>query len=144
MLESIIIDIDIGSTLEGLERVNLIYYDVVIVGQNPSSKPSKNNTTFFRLNKWIEYLGIDSFFFMNASSKVGSIKQSDVCLDNLRKACYNASRIIALGNFASEALTNAGIEHFKLPHPSPLNRMINNEKLIKSKLDACIEYLNPK
>lgn len=117
------------------------YDNVVIVGQNPSAKDSGKNSTFDRLNSWADDLGISFFGFVNTSGKVGSIKQSDVDLDNLVKACYNARRVIALGNFASEALDRAGIRHFKMPHPSPLNRQINDKNFIDEQLSLCRDYL---
>jgi hypothetical protein len=134
--------VNTGSTLSGLKNATSEYDGVVVfVGQNPSAKATKTHTTFGRLNDWVDKLGIDFYGFVNASDKVGSVKQSDVDLDNLRRACYNASRVIALGNFAAEALQRAGIQHFKLPHPSPLNRQINDHQFINQQLSDCRDYL---
>jgi hypothetical protein len=137
--------IEIGSTLEGLKNVELVYEAdtniVAFVGQNPSAKAARNGNTFPRLNDWVDKLGLDTFTFMNAYPHPGKCKVSDVNLDNLRKALYKFSKVVALGNFAAEALTKAGIHHFKLPHPSPLNRQINDDRFINSKLDECREYL---
>ena len=110
---------------------------------NPSEKITTTGRTFDRLNDWVERLGIEEYFFVNASANTGKIKQSDVDLDNLSRACYNA-RVIALGNFASEALTKIGVEHFKLPHPSPLNRQINDKSYISDQLSKCKDYINYK
>src|SRR6266576_499870 len=122
--------VEIGSTLNGLSSVELIYEAksniVAFVGQNPSAKAAKNGNTFPRLNDWVNKLGLDTFTFMNAYPHPGKCRISDVNLDNLRKALYKFSKVVALGNFAAEALTRAGIHHFKLPHPSPLNRQIND------------------
>lgn len=52
--------------------------------------------------------------------------------------------IVALGNVASKRLTKAGILHFKLPHPSPRNRLLNNKKFIDSELEKCKNYLRGK
>ena len=90
----------------------------------------------------MEYLGVDGFYFMNAYPYPGKCKVSQVDLDNLRKAVYKVDKVVALGNFAAEALMKAGIDHFKLPHPSPLNRQINDEAFIKKCLDECSQYLN--
>jgi hypothetical protein len=138
--------INVGSTLEGLLNVELINEAdsniVVFVGQNPSAKAARNGNTFPRLNDWVNKLGLDTFTFMNAYHEPGKCKVSDVNLDNLRKALYKFSKVVALGNFAAEALTKAGIHHFKLPHPSPLNRQINDDRFINECLDGCKEYLN--
>jgi hypothetical protein len=141
-------DIEIGSTLEGLKSVELVYEastDIVaFVGQNPSAKAAKGKNTFPRLNDWVEKLGLDTFTFMNAYPHPGKCKVSQVNLDNLRKALYKFPRVVALGNFAAEALMKAGIDHFKLPHPSPLNRQINDDRFINKCLEECREYLNTK
>lgn len=138
--------VEIGSTLNGLRNVELIYEAdstvVAFVGQNPSAKAAKNGNTFPRLNDWVNKLGLDTFTFMNAYPHPGKCRVSDVNLDNLRKALYKFPKVVALGNFAAEALTKAGIHHFKLPHPSPLNRQINDDRFINSKLDECREYLS--
>jgi len=46
---------------------------------------------------------------------------------------------VALGNNASRALY--GIPHFKLPHPSPKNRKLNDKEFIASELQKCYSYL---
>lgn len=132
----------VGSTLEGLDRADTFFQDsVVFVGMNPSVKGSNKGSTFGRLNVWIEELQIKKFGFMNAYPNPGKCKVSDVNLDNLRRALYNARKVVALGNFAAEALEKAGIHHFKLPHPSPLNRQINDLVFINRKLAECLIYL---
>lgn len=110
---------------------------------NPSAKASGTGNTFSRLNEWVERLDIEEFFFVNTTGKVGKVKKSDIDLDNLSKACYNA-KVIALGNFASEALEMINVAHFKLPHPSPLNRQINDTEYISGQLSKCREYLQYK
>jgi hypothetical protein len=138
--------VEIGSTLKGLDGVELIYEAdtsvVAFVGQNPSAKASKNGNTFPRLVDWVNKLGLDTYTFMNAYPHPGKCSVSQVNLDNLRKALYKFNKVVALGNFAAEALTKAGIHHFKLPHPSPLNRQINDDRFINKCLDECREYLN--
>ena len=108
---------------------------------NPSVKGTSSGSTFGRLNDWVDKLELDTFTFMNAYPHPGKCKVSDVNLDNLRKSLYKFTKVVALGNFASEALTKAGIQHFKLPHPSPLNRQINDLKFINNCLNECKQYL---
>lgn len=136
----------VGSTLEGLNRAMSVNDSkasgVIFIGQNPSPKASKNGNTFPRLNAWVEYMGLDGFYFINAYPNPGKCKVSDVNLDNLRAAVYKKSKVVALGNFAADALTKAGIHHFKLPHPSPLNRQINDLQFITGCLDECKKYLS--
>jgi hypothetical protein len=135
--------IEIGSTLEGLDRADTFFQDsVVFVGMNPSVKGTSKGSTFGRLNEWVEELGVKRYGFMNAYPHPGKCKVSEVNLDNLRKALYNARKVVALGNFAAEALMKAGIHHFKLPHPSPLNRLINDPVYINRVLSECREFLS--
>jgi len=49
--------------------------------------------------------------------------------------------MVALGNLASKVLTTMGMDHFKLPHPSPKNRKLNNKEFIASELKKCYSYL---
>lgn len=138
--------VQIGSTLQGLnnvENVNECHWStVVFVGMNPSVQGTNKGSTFGRLNEWVDRLGVTSFAFMNAYPHPGKCKVRDVNLDNLRKALYKFPRVVALGNFAAEALEKAGIHHFKLPHPSPLNRQINDPEYINRILNECREYLS--
>jgi len=78
---------------------------------------------------------------MNVSDRTGSVKQSDLDLDNLSRAVYKVDKVVALGNFASEALHRVGKTHFKLPHPSPLNRQINDPHYIENCLNNCRQFL---
>lgn len=54
---------------------------------------------------------------------------------------YNGWRIIALGNEASKKLKKAGLPHFKMPHPSGLNRQVNDKKFIAKKIKECKTWL---
>jgi len=81
---------------------------------------------------------------MNCSHKTGSIKQNDLDLDNLSRAVYKVNKVVALGNFASEALLRVGKSHFKLPHPSPLNRQINDPHFIENCLNNCRQFISQK
>ena len=84
-------------------------------------------------------LGIDRWSFINAS-------YSDVAtLDSVNwevlELARGYSKIIALGQFASSALTRVSILHFQLPHPSPLNRKLNDPTYEKTVLSQCYNYL---
>lgn len=136
----------IGSQLSSLSRVVDINQSsggvVLFVGQNPSDKAGQKNNTHFRLNEWIEKLELEEFAFINAASKFGAVRQSDVDPHNLALAASKSKKIVALGNFASEALFRLGVSHFKLPHPSGLNRQINDDDYIAKCLNECKVYIN--
>lgn len=51
-------------------------------------------------------------------------------------------KVIALGKKAMEYLNDTGVsEYYALPHPSGLNRQLNNKKKLKQTLDACQVYI---
>lgn len=50
-------------------------------------------------------------------------------------------RIIALGKNASKFMDKIEIEYFELPHPSGLNRKLNDKKYIDSLLKECKKWL---
>jgi uracil-DNA glycosylase len=109
---------------------------------NPSQSVHTTTSCFNRLNTWVEDLEIEEFFFVNASPKTGKVTKKDLDLDNLLRACYNARIVIALGNYASDALNSIGVTHFKLPHPSGLNRQLNDKDFVENQLMMCRRYIN--
>jgi uracil-DNA glycosylase len=46
-------------------------------------------------------------------------------------------KVLALGGQVSKTLNTLGVEHFSLPHPSPRNRMMNDEKNVKHIIQKC-------
>lgn len=135
-----------GSTLAGLDKAKFISDAspdfVVFVGMNPSVKGTTKGSTFGRLNIWVNELGLETYAFMNVYPHPGKCKISDINLDILRETLYKFTKVVALGNFAAEALMKAGIHHFKLPHPSPLNRQINDVEFINRCLSECRDFLS--
>ena len=49
--------------------------------------------------------------------------------------------IIALGNAASKKLSDLNLSHFVLPHPSGLNRKLNDKKYVKKILRECKKWI---
>ena len=110
---------------------------IVFVGDEPSKSnispdiPFVGAKCFPRLITWINRLKPDYYIVLN-SDTVGSI--SDV--NKLYKFGFI---VIALGQKASQRLTKFGIPHKSLPHPSGLNRKINNKKYIDEQLKKVVE-----
>lgn len=124
---------------------------VWIVGSNPSPKnvnpklPFWGTKSYETLSKWLTYLGINKHGLINVSNEVTSGKIPKITNEDLfriRTKLEGATKVIALGNTASTALHRLGIKHFKLPHPSGRNRLLNDQNYLNSKLIECKEYLN--
>lgn len=49
--------------------------------------------------------------------------------------------VVALGNSVSSVLSRLGVEHFKMPHPSGRNRLLNDPVFEMMKLCECREYI---
>lgn len=110
---------------------------ILFVGDAPS-RYNKNPEIAFvgakcekRLMGWISYL---------TNSSHGTYEIINRIDKKFYLAIEEADVVIALGNKASTALKN--VAHFKLPHPSGLNRQINNKEYIKKQLNDCKKYIN--
>lgn len=53
-------------------------------------------------------------------------------------------KVVALGDVASKRLDELKQSHFKLPHPSGLNRKLNDKDFLDSKLQECKDWLYAK
>lgn len=111
---------------------------VMFVGDRPSRLNTHSNIAFVgtpsfkNLCKWIEEMQIADFVTVNSQElDVPFIVRTHVL----------GYHIVALGNNASEVLTAMGLDHFKLPHPSPKNRKLNDKEFIASELQKCYSYL---
>jgi hypothetical protein len=89
----------------------------------------------------MDALNIKYFSFVNCISSPGKYSKSDIEYEFLNKCTREYDAVLALGNFPSEALTKINIKHFKLPHPSGLNRLLNDSNYELSVLNNCREYI---
>lgn len=110
---------------------------ILIVGDKPSRFNKDPRIAFFgarcepRLQGWLVKLGI-------AECKI--INRTDEDFEYYREqARIHSWKVIALGVNASKALK--GVGHFIMPHPSGLNRQINNKHFIDKRIAACRKYL---
>lgn len=115
---------------------------VLIVGINPSSADaSRVSISIKRLCRWAQEMGLDYFSFVNCIPQPGKYTAKDVDYELLRECSRGYVKVIALGGFPSSALKKLGIEHFTLPHPSGLNRKLNDREYEKQILEKCSEYI---
>lgn len=112
---------------------------VVFVGDEPSKTNIDPDiafvgaSSFNRLVEWINYLKPDYYICLNS--------QTDGDMFKIDRLVEDGFKVVALGSKASERLLKNNHSHFRLPHPSGLNRQINDKKVIRAHLDACLEYL---
>ena len=50
-------------------------------------------------------------------------------------------KIIALGKTAAKALKQCQMEFYELPHPSPLNRLLNDPEYVAGKIKGLKEFI---
>jgi len=59
----------------------------------------------------------------------------------MRKCVEGHEKVIAFGNFPSNVLNKINVSHFMLPHPSGLNRKLNDKTYELEQLAKCKEYI---
>lgn len=123
---------------------------VLIVGQSPSranldpAVPFTGTKSGLRLQSWLEVLGLrpSEVVLMNASEVVGRRPKISELRIDLPWFCF--THRIALGELASRSLIMSGCSYqayCRLPHPSGLNRKLNNYQYVLEQLEACKSYL---
>ena len=122
------------------ERVLIKDITVLIVGINPSDKEHYKNNTMKRLSTWMERINVKDYSFINCITSLGKYTKSMIDYKDLEKRVKGYDKVIALGGFVSDALDKIEIEHFKIPHPSGLNRQINDSEFIEKELNKCLQW----
>lgn len=115
---------------------------VLVLGLNPSGKGGMTSHTIKILYGWMDRIGIDRFSFCNIYPKPGKFQLKDIKKEYIREIVPNYDKVLALGVRVSDVLELMGIDHFQLPHPSGLNRQLNDKKLVHNRLTLCKNYLN--
>lgn len=119
---------------------------IMFVGQNPKRADQRfafeGTRSLITLNGWIARLPLfktDEIFLANAHSQPGKVpnpKDAD-SMDTIFWHATNSDVTVALGEYASRAMDLRGIKHVRFPHPSGLNRKLNDETYI----DCMINFL---
>lgn len=112
---------------------------ILVVGLNPSRKHGKS-PTLKALYAWLDYFDVRFVSFINLYEGyeiIGSSSQAAY----IRDISKEYDRVLALGQSVSSALSVMDIHHFTLPHPSGLNRQMNDKKYVHDQLEACKNYL---
>lgn len=126
---------------------------ILFIGSNPSNRASSNDaftedTVSGRiLREWIK--GIDGMILFDniASQKTPDnrpLNQNERALARVslleRINRINPTRLVALGKAASGELTRLKLEHLEMPHPSGLNRKLNDKSYVAEKICALQDY----
>ena len=118
--------------------------ELLILGQCPSSntKPLKNGT-YNRLMNWCDFVGISMFAFHNViPNKINSYDINDVDEDALYEAVQGKTIIIALGGFVERVCKKYKIDCYKIDHPSPRNRNLNDPHYEQQMLQNLKKFLD--
>lgn len=131
---------------------------VLFLGSNPSCKSGKtlpfwhDTKSAVTLCNWIYQLKSDEvihFVYNNVVNtptpknrplKISEIKAALPILE-AAIALDGPTHIVALGKSAEKALTLLRIKHYAMPHPSGLNRQLNDKKFVAEKIKGLQEYL---
>lgn len=114
---------------------------VIFVGDKPSSKNLDPNVPFIgtpsykTLLQWIEFLEVKDYELVNSFSD----EDKDYIQEKLSDHIF-----IALGNNAAKVLEDEVLVYFKLPHPSPKNRKLNNKNYLNEILTKCKTFIHEK
>lgn len=133
---------------------------VVFIGSNPSQRSqsivpfyhdTKSMTTIVGWLNQLDSLGckLDSHHFLNVSNSPTPsnrpLKTSEIYAELIglegRISSLMPDRVIALGRTAEKALTLLRIPHYAMPHPSGLNRKLNDPAYVEEKINGLREYL---
>ena len=108
---------------------------IIVIGQSPNKRYIVGkNGSIARLTRWLDSINIKQFSFTNLSISNGPE------IDRIVTECQGYDKIITIGKIAHNALNKINLEHFSLPHPSGLNRQINNKEFINDKLKSLQVY----
>jgi len=127
---------------------------ILFVASNPSHLNRDPITPFIGsksdpiFRRWANHLvPSGDYKVINVSDKVTpgnrALRKSEINMfDFSSKIMDNEpQKIIALGDTAARALDLVGADYFKLPHPSPLNRVLNNKVYLDAVLEECKKWL---
>ena len=118
---------------------------VLVIGHSPSSReycPRKGNPSINRLNGWLDECGVEIYSFSNACAHHAvSLKKDNIDRTFIYEIANTYHKILGLGNEVNNILKKMDIEHFSLPHPSPLNRKLNDKAYEKKIINNLKSYL---
>lgn len=120
-----------------------MHRSVIVVGLNPARERNLKKNTLTRLTEWLDFLELPMVTFTNLSPDVDwdfDLKKVDASFLSQQLKTY--PKVLALGGKVSDYLAKyLHTEHFKLPHPSYRNRLLNDREFERRILIECKNYL---
>lgn len=114
----------------------------IVLGMNPGyGSYMKVPSTYKKLYSWMAKLGIQYFSFANVNDQLDHVPLKLVDYDRLNTLTRGYDNALSLGNYASDALKKINVKHFKLPHPSGRNRLLNDKTYEETILEECRKYI---
>lgn len=116
--------------------------------KSPLVTPFVGTPSGMRLSRWMGLLGDPDWLWANVSPvHVETLTNLDpALLDRVKRLCKEVvergGSVVALGNEVSSVLKKLKVEHFTLPHPSFLNRKLNDSAYESSVLNDCKLYMD--
>jgi hypothetical protein len=116
---------------------------ILFIGLNPTklSIPRKGGA-WHRFCQWLDEMSLPQIVSFTNLSPDPYWGGKEIDTEFFLESIGGYDKIVVWGPKVSERLKKMGIEHFVLPHPSPLNRQINNSDYIRQCLENCKKYLN--
>lgn len=90
----------------------------------------------------MDTIGVRHWSFVNCISIPGPYSFNDVDFEHLTRSVSGYDKVVALGAFPSRALKMIGVNHHVLPHPSGLNRNLNDKDYEAAQVNMCKEYIH--
>lgn len=114
----------------------------IFIGMQPSRAKFRKNCALDRFALWMDQLGVSRVSFHNAipdDSLPQRIGSADFKL--LYRCVEGYEKVVALGSLVSQILTRMEVQHFRMPHPSPLNRLLNDRSYETRLLNELKDYI---
>ena len=118
---------------------------ILIVGHSPSpsSTKRKGNPTLERLNRWLDACDVRIYSFTNlAPSSSQSLKKAEINDTMFHEIFKNYNKIITLGKEVKQYTKKMGYDFYELPHPSPLNRNLNDKNYEKDVIRGLQSFIH--
>ena len=112
---------------------------VVFVGDEPSRTnidktiPFVGARCFNTFISWVNKFDVDYYIVLNSHTKTDLLK--------VKKLVREGFKVLAVGRKASDRLYKFDVKHEYIPHPSGLNRQLNDDRLSDLNLDNVFQYL---